>query len=113
MNRDGPVQRPARAHPARAVQLGLRAALAVLLLAGACSKAPTVIDGSSQRLFEETTRKARRDLPIKDRLVFDAALHHPGGRRFGGDDADVRARQAYHGMTAFDVIADAEARGIR
>lgn len=113
MNREGPVQRPGRAQPARAVKLGLRAALAALLLAGACSKAPTIIDGSSPQLFEETTRKARRDLPIKDRLVFDAALHNPGGRRFGGEDADTRARQAYHGMTAFDVIADAEARGIR
>ena len=77
MNRDGPVQRPARAHPARAVQLGLRAALAALLLAGACSTAPTVIDGSSQQLFAETTKKARRDLPIKDRLVFDAETGRP------------------------------------
>ena len=112
MNRDGPAPCPARAHPARVMQLGLQAALAALLLTGACSKAPTVIDGSSQQLFEDTTRKARRDLPIRDRLVFDAALHNPGGRRFGGEDANERARQSYHGMTAFDVIADAEARGI-
>lgn len=83
-----------------------------LCLATACSNAPTVIDGSSPEAFAETTEKARRDLPIKQRLTFDAALHNPGGFRFGSKDRQAVAREAYHGMTAFDVVADADARGI-
>ena len=54
------------------------AALVALGLAVACSRAPTVIDGSSAEAFASTTEQARRDLPIKDRLTFDAALHNPG-----------------------------------
>lgn len=85
--------------------------LLAALIAG-CSKAPTIIDGSSPQAFEKTTEKARRDLPIKDRLVFDAALRNPAGRRYGNIDIDGAAREAFHGMTAFDVVADAHARGI-
>ena len=87
-------------------------AIVALGLAAACSKTPTVIDGSSPETFAETTEKARRDLPIKERLIFDAALHNPGGLRFGNKDPKAMAREAYHGMTAFDVVADAQARGI-
>lgn len=87
-------------------------AIVALGLATACSKAPTIIDGSSPELFAETTEKARRDLPIKQRLIFDAALHNPGGMRFANKDRAAMAREAYHGMTASDVVADAEARGI-
>lgn len=88
---------------------------AILLLAvvlAACSKAPTVIDGSSADAFADSTEKARRDLPIKDRLTFDAALHNPGGLRYANKDPEAMARVAYHGMTAIDVVADARARGI-
>jgi hypothetical protein len=83
-----------------------------LCLAVACSKAPTIIDGTSPEAFEKTTEKARRDLPIKDRLTFDAALRNSGGLRFSTKDPEAAAREAYHGMTAFDVVADAHARGI-
>ena len=88
------------------------AVLMLVALLAACSSDPTVIDGSTPELFAKTTEKARRDLPIKARLTFDAALHNPGGLRFGNRDAKGAAREAYHGMTAFDVVADAEARGI-
>jgi hypothetical protein len=88
------------------------AALALLILAAACSNTPTVIDGSSPESFAKTTEKARRDLPIKERLTFDAAIHNPGGRRYGNNDIKGMSREAYHGMTAFDVVADAKARGI-
>ena len=81
-------------------------------LAAACSKAPTVIDGSSPAAFVETTERARRDLPIKDRLTFDAALKNSGGLRYSTKDPEAVARSAYNGMTAFDVVADARARGI-
>jgi hypothetical protein len=84
----------------------------VVALSVACSKEPTVIDGSSPAAFEKTTEKARRDLPIKDRLTFDAALHNSGGLRFGDKDPEATAREIYNGMTAFDVVADARARGI-
>ena len=86
--------------------------VAALLIATACSKAPTVIDGSSAAAFEKSTEKARRDLPIKERLLFDAALKNPGGRRYGNNDVQELAREAYNGMTATDVVADARARGI-
>ena len=87
-------------------------AIAALAVLAACSNTPTVIDGTSVESFAKTTEKARRDLPIKDRLTFDTALHNPGGRRFGNKDPQSEARVAYHGMTAIDVVADAHARGI-
>jgi len=90
----------------------LWAALTAVAILAACSKAPTIIDGSSPEVFVKTTEKARRDLPIKDRLTFDAALHNPGGMRYGNKDPESMAREAYHGMTAKDVIEDAHARGI-
>jgi hypothetical protein len=90
----------------------LRAAFIALAILAACSKAPTIIDGSTPADFARTTEKARRDLPVKDRLTFDAALHNSGGLRFSTKDPDGQAREAYHGMTAFDVVADARARGI-
>lgn len=83
-----------------------------LCLVAACSNSPTVIDGSTPQAFAETTEDARRDLPIKDRLTFDAALRNPGGRRFSEKDIEALARESYHGMTAADVVADAHARGI-
>lgn len=88
------------------------AAIVALCLAAACSKVPTVIDGSSPEAFARTTQQARRDLPIKDRLTFDAALRNVGVRRYANNDPEAMARETYHGMTAFDVIADARARGI-
>jgi hypothetical protein len=87
-------------------------AIAAFCFALACSKAPSIIDGSNPETFAETTEKARRDLPIKDRLTFDAALRNPGGLRYSTKDPDAMARQVFHGMTAFDVVADAKARGI-
>lgn len=88
------------------------ATFAILAVLAACAKEPVVIDGSSQAAFARTTEKARRDLTIKDRLVFDAALRNPAGRRYGNADLDGLARETYNGMTAFDVVADARARGI-
>lgn len=90
-----------------------RAAMAIgVMLVAACARAPTIIDGSSPETFAETTEKARRDLPIKDRLTFDAALRNPGGSRYADRDVEATAREAFNGMTAFDVVADAKARGI-
>ncbi|QDP18959.1 hypothetical protein [Sphingomonas xanthus] len=88
------------------------APIVLAALAMACSKAPTLIDGSSAETFAQTIEEARRDLPIKDRLTFDAALHNPVGRRFSAGDLDEAIRQSYHGMTAAQVVADARARGI-
>lgn len=89
----------------------IRWVMLALLLAG-CSREPVMIDGSSAETFERTTERARRDLPIKDRLTFDTALRTIGGRRYANKDPDAAARTAYDGMTAFDVVADAHARGI-
>jgi hypothetical protein len=89
------------------------ALLSALLLLAACSNVPTVIDGSNPEAFAKTTEKARRDLPLKERLTFDAALHNPSGKRFGSKDVDELARESFNGMTAFDVVADARARGIQ
>lgn len=100
------------AHAGGMSKRGLKAALVALAIVAACSKAPTVIDGSSPANFAKTTEKARRDLPIKERLTFDAAIRNPSGRRYGNNDIEGVAREAYNGMTAFDVVADARARGI-
>ena len=89
-----------------------KAALVALAVLAACSKAPTVIDGSSPQAFAQTTEQARRDLPIRDRLTFDAAIRNPGGPRYGERDLEAISREAYHGMTAADVVADAQARGL-
>lgn len=89
---------------------------ATLLIAAAlagCQQSPTVIDGSSPEAFAETTEKARRDLSIKDRLTFDAALRTVGGRRYADRNPEETARNLYHGLTAVDVVADAHARGIK
>jgi hypothetical protein len=97
------------------MKLRLLTSLALLIalpITAACSRAPTVIDGSNSEIFAKTTEKARRDLPIKDRLAFDAAIRNPGGRRYASRDTEMMAREAYHGMTAIDVVADARARGI-
>jgi len=88
------------------------AILALLMITTSCSNTPTVIDGTSAESFAKTTEKARRDLPIKERLTFDAAIHNPGGRRYSNNDIEGASREAYHGMTAFDVVADAKARGV-
>jgi len=88
------------------------AALLFAALLAACSKTPTVIDGSTRESFAETTADARRDLPIKERLTFDTAIRNAGGRRFATNDPDAMARRTFHGMTAADVVADAHARGI-
>ena len=87
----------------------MAAVVAILLVAAACSKAPTVIDCSSPAAFEKSTEKARRDLPIRERLLFDAALKNPGGRRYGNNDLQALARESYNGMTASDVVAVARA----
>lgn len=78
----------------------------------ACASEPTVLDGSSKDAFEQTAEQARRDLSIGDRLVFDAALKSPPGNRYSTKDPGKLKRQAYDGMTAADVVADARARGI-
>ena len=88
------------------------AVFAALALLAACSKSPTVIDGSTPETFAETTEDARRDLSIKDRLTFDTAIRTIGGRRHANNDPEAMARQTFHGMTAADVVADAHARGI-
>ncbi len=82
-------------------------------LLAACSSDATIIDGSTPERFAQTTEKARRDLPIKDRLTFDAAINTVGGRRYADKDPDATARDLYNGMTAADVVADAHARGIQ
>ena len=87
-------------------------ALALALALVACSKSPTVIDGSNPEAFAKSVEKARRDLPIKDRLTFDTALQTVGGRRYADNDPDATARQLFNGMTAADVVEDAHARGI-
>jgi len=82
------------------------------IILAACSEAPTVIDGSSPETFAETTEQARRDLSIKDRLIFDAAIRTVGGRRHANNDPDAVARRTFHDMTAEQVVADARARGM-
>ena len=85
-------------------------ALAALALLAACAeREPTVIDGSSAEAFERTTKKARREIPDADRLLFDRALRTIGGRRHSADPQAL-ARVTFDGMTATEVVADQRAR---
>lgn len=84
-----------------------RAVAALLLGLAACSDSqPVVIDGSSPQAFERTVSAARRDLPVKDRLAFDAAIRSAPGRRYGErpDVVEKRARDTYDGLTAAEVV---------
>jgi hypothetical protein len=86
----------------------MRAAVAALFLLAACGGGqPTIIDGTSKETFERTAAAARRDLPDADRLAYDAALKNPPGARYGDTqvEKDELAREAYHGMTASQVVA--------
>jgi hypothetical protein len=77
----------------------------------ACEPEPrVVIDGSSERAFEETTSAARRQLPDADRLTFDRAIRTVSGRRFANRDPAALARVTFDGMTAEQVVADQQAR---
>ena len=79
---------------------------ALFLMLFGCGGAPTVIDGSSPEAFAETTESARRDLSVKDRLDFDAALRSPPGKRISDSEAEAAelARSTYDGMTAAEVV---------
>jgi hypothetical protein len=86
--------------------IGRAVLLAAVVALAACGGEPAVIDGSTPETFRATTEAARRDLGVKDRLAFDAALRKVPGSRFGTDAAEmeVLARSAYNGMTAEDVV---------
>ena len=90
----------------------MRYAVAALLviLAGCGEKEVVVIDGSSQQAFEKSIKKARRQIPDADRLVFDRAIRTVGGRRHAQRDPDGLARITFDGMTAAEVVADQRAR---
>ncbi len=84
-----------------------------MLLAAACgNRQPTIIDGSSPEAFERTAAEARRDIPDADRLVYDAALMNPLGKRYGDNEAETAAlaRLVYNNMTARDIVAEQRAR---
>ena len=84
----------------------LAPALAMLAALGGCSEAaPTRIDGSSAEAFARTTTAARRDLPVADRLTFDSAIATIPARRYSDHDAAAKARVAFDGMTAAEVVA--------
>lgn len=84
---------------------------ALLLMLAACgTREPTVIDGSSPQAFEDSVKKARRDIPDADRLIFDRAIRTVGGRRHANNDPDRLARITFDGMTAEQVVDDQKAR---
>lgn len=80
--------------------------LAMAILLAACSAEPTVIDGSSADSFARTAEAARRDLPVADRLAFDAALRNVPGSRYGMNQAEMEslARTTYNGITGAEVV---------
>ena len=86
----------------------MKALVALALVTGlaCCSDAPpTRIDGSSAEAFSRSTEKARRDLPVADRLMFDSAIATVPARRYANDDPAATARIAFDGLTAAEVIA--------
>ena len=85
----------------------MKALVALALVAGlaCCSDAPpTRIDGSSAEAFSRSTEKARRDLPVADRLMFDSAIATVPARRYANQDPDATARAAFDGLTAAEVV---------
>jgi hypothetical protein len=82
------------------------AAFALVAALGGCrEEAPTIIDGSSPAAFARTTAAARDDLPAADRLTFDRAIATMPARRYADVDPAARARAAFDGMTAAEVVA--------
>ena len=87
-----PGSRPRKCGPRPRPATPNEIAAALILLGGiaACSDRPaTIIDGSSPAAFAETTRAARRDLPVADRLIFDRAIATVPARRY----ANARSRR--------------------
>ncbi len=84
----------------------MRRAWPLFLALAACSSEPVVLDGSTRDNFTATAQLARRDLPVADRLAFDAALKSPPGKRFSDNEERVEelARTTYNGMTAAEVV---------
>jgi len=77
----------------------------------ACSAEPaTIIDGSTEQRFEQTTAAARRELSIADRLEFDRALAGIPARRYADHDPTALRRRTFDGMTAAEVVAQQRAR---
>lgn len=88
----------------------LAGAALLLFLASCGSGEPVTINGSSQEAFDKSVRKARRQIPDADRLVFDRAIRTVGGRRFANQDKEALARVTFDGMTAAEVVADQKLR---
>jgi hypothetical protein len=87
------------------------AAAALLLLVASCgSGEPVPIDGSSQEAFDKSIKKARRQIPDADRLVFDRAIRTVGGRRHAERDPQALARITFDGMTAAEVVEEQRER---
>ena len=81
---------------------------ALILMSGvaACTdQPPTRIDGATAETFATTIEAARRDLPVADRLSFDAAIATVPARRYANADPAATARAAFDGMTAAEVVA--------
>jgi hypothetical protein len=79
--------------------------VALCVLLGACSEqAPTRIDGSSPEAFARTTKAARQDLPIADRLDFDSAIATVPARHYANRDPAAAERIAFDGLTAAQVV---------
>jgi hypothetical protein len=89
------------------------ALLAAFLLAACVPDQATIIDGSSEQAFEATSKQARRDLSVADRLDFDRAMATVPTRRFSATDPNRLRRTTFDGMTAAQVVEDYRRRGNR
>ncbi|WP_265570187.1 hypothetical protein [Sphingomicrobium nitratireducens] len=87
-------------------------ALLALALAACAPDQAVIIDGSDEQKFVASAAAARSQLPIEDRMLFDRALNTVGGRRMAERDVEALRRRTFDGMTAYQVVADARARGM-
>jgi hypothetical protein len=85
-------------------------ALCAAFLAACSAEPATIIDGSTEQCFEQTTAAARRELSIADRLEFDRALAGIPARRYADHDPTALRRRTFDGMTAAEVVAEQRAR---
>lgn len=86
--------------------------LVAFVLLGACSfgpDEPTVIDGSSAEVFEQTLSAAKRELGPRDRIKFETALAEFRAQMFANagsrQEYQRRVRRGMDGLTAPRIVA--------
>ncbi|HEY1170018.1 MAG TPA: DUF6694 family lipoprotein [Verrucomicrobiae bacterium] len=87
--------------------------LALALLAGGCGGAPKRIDATTDETMKKSVEEILKPMSAEEKKKFqDAAMQigakHLLGNMLNPEEGEKAMRQALHGKTAAEVIADAE-----